>query len=107
MRLVLRVIGTWLLGLALIVLVVDGTKSLGANQLILTPTGVLWRSLHEQSLEQVTAFFSSRLFASLLENVFAAVLSYPAFAVIGVPGIALALLGRSKKATRYVHQEQL
>lgn len=107
MRLILRILGTWLLGLALILLVIDGTKSLASNTLVLTSLGSIWTSLHPQSLQQVMAFFDSRMFASVLEGAFALLLSYPAFAVLGLPGIVLALVGRSKKTSYYVSQDQL
>src|SRR4051812_25558094 len=102
MRLILRIAGTWLLGLALILLVIDGTKSLGANAMVLTSLGSIWTSLHADSLAQVTAFFQSRMFADLLKTGFAMLLSYPAFAVVGIHGVLLAILGRSRKASVYV-----
>ncbi len=107
MRLILRILGTWFLGLALILLVIDGTKSLGANAIVLTPLGDIWAAVHAQSLEQATAFLSDPLFANLLSGAFAMVLGYPAFAVVGLPGIVLAILGRSRKASQYVTLDQL
>ncbi|WP_338721989.1 hypothetical protein [Devosia sp. XK-2] len=107
MRLVLRVLGTWLIGLALIFLVVDGTKSLAANALVFTSLGDAWTQLHSPSLDAVSGFFASRFFADLLDAAMRAVLTYPAFAVLGVPGIVLALMGRRPRRERFVHQEQI
>jgi hypothetical protein len=107
MRLVLRIVGTWLLGLALILLVIDGTKSLGANGLVLTSFAQAWTGLHEPSLAGVQSFFRSRFFAELLDGVLDALLSYPAFVVVGVPGIILVLLGRRPRRERYVSQDQI
>lgn len=107
MRLILRILGTWLIGLALILLVIDGTKSLGASVLLLTSLETLWTNLQAQSLMEVTAFVNGRMFAPLLKGVFAAVLGFPAFAVFGAPGIVLAILGRSRKRIVYVTQDQL
>ncbi|WDR01316.1 hypothetical protein PSQ19_10735 [Devosia algicola] len=101
MRLFLRILGTWFLGLALVLLVIDGTKSLAANAVFLTSFGTIWSSLHSPSLDTVHSFLEGRFFANFLERMFSAILTYPAFAVLGVPGLALALLGRSRKATRY------
>ena len=42
MRLVFRLLGTWLIGIALVFLVVDGTKSLAANALVFTGFGQAW-----------------------------------------------------------------
>ena len=107
MRLILRVLGTWLIGLALVLLVIDGTKSLGANALVFTSLEDLWTQVHPPSLDAVNAFFDSRFFADLLDAALAALLSYPAFAVFGVPGIVLALLGRKPRRERFLRQDQI
>ena len=107
MRLILRIAGTWLIGLALVLLVVDGTKSLGANALVFTSLADLWTQLHPPSLEAVEGFFESRFFADLLAAALKAVLDYPAFAVCGVPGILLALLGRKPRRERYLRADQI
>lgn len=107
MRLILRLVGTWLIGLALILLVVDGTKSLGANAIVLTGLGDLWVQLHASSLGGLADFLASRYFASLLDRGLEALLSYPAFAVFGVPGIAIALMGRPPRRARYLRQDAI
>lgn len=106
MRLILRIAGTWLIGLALILLVVDGTKSLGANALLFTSLADLWTSVHPPSLLSVEGFFETRFFAQLLDAALKAVLHYPAFAVFGVPGIVLALVGRKPRRERYLQADQ-
>lgn len=107
MRLILRIAGTWLIGLAVILLVVDGTKSLGANALTYTSLADLWMQIHQPSLDAVQAFFESRFFADLLDVAFKAVLEYPAFAVFGIPGILLALMGRKPSRERFLRQDQI
>lgn len=107
MRLILRVVGTWLIGLALVLLVVDGTKSLGANGLVLTSLGDLWTSIHPPSLDAVSGFFESRFFAALLDMALKALLTYPAFAVAGAPGIVLALLGRKPRRERFLRADEI
>ncbi len=107
MRLVLRIVGTWLVGLALVLAVIDGTKSLGASQLVLTSLAQTWTSVNPASLMAVRAALEGPYFADLLGRTMAALLSYPAFAVIGVPGILLALLGRTPRRERYIRQDQI
>ena len=107
MRLILRVAGTWLIGLALVLLVIDGTRSLGANALIFTSLSDLWTQLHPPSLAGVEAFFESRFFADLLDAALKTLLDYPAFAVVGVPGIVLALAGRKPRRERYLRADQI
>lgn len=107
MRLVLRIAGTWLIGLALVLLVIDGTKSLAANTLVFTSFGQAWSQVHAASLENVSGFFESRFFADLLGVLMQNILTFPAFAVLGVPGIVLALLGRRPWRERFLRQEQI
>jgi hypothetical protein len=106
MRLILRVIGTWLLGIALILVVIDGTRSLAANALVLTPLADFWTMLNPPSLAAVHGFAESRLFGAVLVPALDAVLNYPGFAVIGVPGIVLAVLGRTRRARRYIRTDE-
>ena len=107
MRLVFRLLGTWLIGIALVFLVVDGTKSLAANALVFTGFGQAWTQLHPASLKAVNAFFESRFFADLLHVVLQAVLTYPAFAVFAAPGVILALAGRRPRRERFLRHEQI
>ncbi|WP_108460470.1 hypothetical protein [Devosia naphthalenivorans] len=107
MRLILRITGTWLIGLALVLLVIDGTKSLGANGLVFTSLSDLWTQVHTPSLDSVRAFFASRFFADLLDNGLDALLTYPAFAVFGIPGILVALAGRKPRRERFLRQDQI
>jgi hypothetical protein len=107
MRLILRIIGTWLIGLALVLLVIDGTKSLGAGALVFTSLSDLWTQVHVPSLEAVRSFFASRFFADLLDNGLNALLTYPAFAVFGIPGVIVALAGRTPRRERFLRQDQI
>ena len=107
MRLILRILGTWLIGLALVLLVIDGTKSLGANDIVLTSLASLWTQLHPASLEGLQSFLGSRFFAALLDAALKALLGYPAFAVVGVPGVLLALAGRKQRRERFLQSEQI
>jgi purine-cytosine permease-like protein len=103
MRLLLRILGTWLLGMALILVIVDGTRSLGADALVMTSLSDTWTSLHAESLEQLRGFLASRFFGPLLEIV---VTALPGWLVLGVPGALLAWMGRTRRARVFVKQDQ-
>ena len=107
MRLIFRVIGTWLIAMALILLIIDGTKSLAANALITTSLRESWTGLHAASLGAVEHFLSDRMFEALLVPGFNALLSLPGFAVIGVPGLLLAFAGRSRRSRLFIRQSQI
>lgn len=106
MRLVLRILGTWLLGIALILLIVDGTKSLAASALVLTPLEQVWTWLHADSLAAFRVFLQSRLFGPMLEPAAEFVLALPAWLVLAVPGAFLAWLGRSRRTRVFIEQDQ-
>jgi hypothetical protein len=107
MRLVLRIAGTWLLALALILLIIDGTRSLGANMLVMTPLADTWTAIHAPSLEGFRSFLDSRFFGPLLRPAVEFILTLPGFAVIAVPGVILAATGRSRRSRMFVQQDQI
>ncbi len=107
MRLILRIIGTILLALALILIILDGTRSLGQNALVFTPLGETWRILHKQSLAALQAFIQTRFFGALLDSIVGAVLSAPGWVVLGIPGALFGWLGRSKRTRVFIKQSQI
>ena len=107
MRLVLRVIGTVLIAFAVILIIIDGTRSLAANGLLFTPLEVTWESMHAASLVAVREFLGTRLFGPVLDPVVTAILSFPGWAVIGVPGLLLAWAGRSRRERVFLRQDQI
>jgi len=107
MRLLFRLIGTWLLGIALILLIIDGTRSLAANAIIFTPLGETWLSLHPQSLADTRAFLGTRFFGPLLDNAVTFVLGLPGWLVLSLPGAFIAWLGRTRRARVFVRQDQI
>ena len=106
MRLLFRLLGTWLLGIALILLIIDGTRSLAASGLVMTSVGETWNQLHEASLIETQTFLSSRFFGPLLQPVVSGLLGLPGWLVFGVPGGLLAWMGRTRRARVFVKQDQ-
>ena len=106
MRLLLRVLGTWLIGMALILLIIDGTRSLGASALVWTPLHDTWASIHPDSLAAVREFVATRFFGPVLGPVLEGILGLPGFIVLAVPGVLLALMGRSRRTRVFVRQDQ-
>jgi hypothetical protein len=107
MRLVLRVIGTVLIAFAVILIIIDGTRSLAANGLVFTPLEATWQSMHADSLAAVREFLGTRLFGPLLDPVISGILSFPGWAVIGIPGLLLAWAGRSRRERVFLRQDQI
>src|SRR5690606_13813100 len=107
MRLILRIIGTTLLAAALILGILDGTRSLGQNAVVITSLGATWEAIHAQSLAALHELIDSRFFGPLLESVINAILGFPGWAVMGVTGALLAWLGCSKRKRVFVKQNQI
>jgi hypothetical protein len=107
MRLLLRIVGTLLIACAVILIIIDGTKSLAASSLVLTPLEATWTQINPQSLATVKDFLGTRLFGALLEASVNFVLGLPGWAVLGVPGILLAWAGRSRRTRIYLRQDQI
>ncbi len=107
MRLLLRVVGTLLIALALILLIIDGTRSLAANGLVFTPLETTWTQIHAASLLGLRDFLETRLFGPLLNPVVSAILGFPGWAVVGVPGLLLAWAGRSRRERVFLRQEHI
>ena len=107
MRLILRILGTWLLGFALILLIIDGTRSLGANALVFTSFGDAWAWVNADSLVAAREFFTSRFFGPVLEPTVNAILVFPSWAVLAVPGVILAWMGRSRRTRIFVQHDQI
>src|SRR5665213_152595 len=106
MRLLLRIVGTLLIALAVILLIIDGTKSLAANGVVWTPLSDTWSRINAQSLDSLKTFLETRLFGPPLEALVSAILGFPGWAVIGVPGILLAWAGRSRRTRMFLKQDQ-
>lgn len=107
MRLILRVIGTLLIAFAVILIIIDGTKSLAANGLVFTSLEATWLGMHGESLAAVREFLGTRLFGPLLDPLISAILNFPGWAVVGIPGLLLAWAGRSRRERAFLRQDQI
>ena len=107
MRLVARLIGTWLLALALILVVVDGARWLATNQIELTSLSQTWGQLNADSLAAVREFFATRFFGAVLTPVTDVLLDAPGWLVLGVPGLLFAWAGRTRRARLFVRHDQI
>jgi hypothetical protein len=107
MRLLLRVLGTLLIACALILLIIDGTRSLAASGVVFTPLEATWTQIHADSLLGLREFLETRLFGPLLDPVVTTILGLPGWAVLGVPGILLAWAGRSRRQRIFLRQDHI
>jgi len=95
-----RFIGLWLIAGALVALVVDGTKTISASRLTVTPLGLAWYSLSPSSLMRTQEFVQREVEAYighwLWDPIVQWILMAPTWVVFGVVGVWLVYVGRRR-----------
>ena len=86
MRLILRVVGTWLLGLALILLIIDGTSRWAPTRFVWTALGDTWTGLSADSLLRCAHSSPAGSSGRCWILTFEALLRLPGWVVLAVPG---------------------
>jgi hypothetical protein len=96
-----RFIGLWMVAGALVALVIDGTKTIAASALTMTPMGLAWYSISPASLMQTQEFVQRTIEAYighwLWDPIIQWVLMAPAWAVLGIIGGWLLYIGRRRR----------
>ncbi len=95
-----RFVGIWLIGGALVAVVVDGAKTIAATSLTVTPLGLTWFTLSPATLMAAQGFVQRTLEAHIghwvWNPVVQTILLLPSWAVLGGLGGVLAWLGRRR-----------
>jgi hypothetical protein len=98
MLFVLRILGVWLLLLAMVAAVVDATKSLaGGGAWVVTPMGEQWRQLAPDTLIVSKTWIETNAGKFLWDPVIVSILSAPTWVVFGILGVFLYWLGQKRK----------
>jgi len=92
-RFLFRFIGLWLLAGAFAALVIDGTRSVAASQLTITPVRDAWELLNPAGLAAAQKQFAT----APLDQVFALLLGAPLWILLAVIGVVFLALGRRKR----------
>jgi hypothetical protein len=96
-RFLFRFIGLISLAAAFILVIYDGTKSIAGNSLALTTVQALWQLINAGSLAKVKPLIDHYAGGLLWDPVMVSILALPAWALLGLFGILLLILGRKKK----------
>lgn len=107
MKFVLRLLATWLVGIALVLLIVDGTRTLAANAFVYTSLNETWQGLNPASLEGFREAIVTRMHPAVWASLIGPFLSLPGWGLFGVPGLLLAFAGSKRAPRRYRRFEQL
>jgi hypothetical protein len=98
MLFLLRLLGVWLLLVAMVAAVVDATKSLaGGGAWVVTPMGEQWKQLAPEMLEASKAWIETNAGPILWDPVITTILQAPTWVVFGILGVLLYWLGQKRK----------
>ena len=98
MRMLLRIMGVWLLLLAMVAAVIDATKSLAAGGAwVFTPQGQQWQALSPETLRDAKAAIESSVSPMVWDPIMTTILDAPTWVVFGILGVLLYWLGQKRK----------
>jgi len=89
-----RLLSMVALAVAVIMTVLDATRSIAADAVTLTPLGASWAALAPSSLDRLEQLAGESLPAFLWDPVMTGLLGLPGFAVFAALALLLALAGR-------------
>ena len=95
-RFLFRFIGLWLLAGAFVALVIDGTRSITAGRVVIMPVVEAWLALNPASLEWIKTVVERDVSPRLWDPVLLYLLYAPLWALLGVLGGVLVVLGRRR-----------
>jgi hypothetical protein len=95
-RFLFRFIGLWLLAGAFVALVIDGTRSITAGRVVIMPVVEAWLAVHPASLEWIKMIVERDVSPRLWDPVLLYLLYAPLWALLGVLGGVLVVLGRRR-----------
>jgi hypothetical protein len=95
-RFVFRFFGMLLLAGGFAALLYDGTRTIAANTLTMTPLSFTWNNIHSNSLQSLQSVVEKSV-PLLWDPVLRTVVAAPTWSVLAVLGLLLMLIGRKKK----------
>jgi hypothetical protein len=93
-RFLLRVLAMVALAVAVIMAVLDATRTIAASQLVMTPLGSSWSSASPDTLASAQAFVEQKMHPLLWDPVIVQLLALPGFVVFGAASLVLYAVGR-------------
>jgi len=93
-RFLFRLMATFALAVAVIMAVLDVTRTIAASRLVLTPLGASWLSVSPATLEVAQTFVIEKAHPLVWNPVMVFILDQPGFAVFGVLAFLLYAIGR-------------
>jgi hypothetical protein len=92
-RFLFRLMATFALAVAVIMAVLDVTRTIAVSRLVVTPLGDSWRSVSPATLERVQSFIMENTHPLVWNPIMAFILDLPGFLVFGVLAFLLYAIG--------------
>ena len=92
-RFLFRLMATFSLAVAVIMAVLDVTRTIAVSRLVVTPLGDSWRSVSPATLERVQSFIIENAHPLVWNPVMVFILDLPGFVVFGVLAFLLYAIG--------------
>ena len=92
-RFLFRLLATISLAIAVVMAVLDVTRTIAASRLVLTPLRDSWAGVSSATLESAQAFVSGSLHPLVWNPVMTTILAQPGFVVFGVLAFLLYAIG--------------
>lgn len=99
-RFFIRVIATLILAVAVILAVIDATRSVASAALVMTPLGESWAAAFPSSLEALRVFLETRIAAFVWDPVTVGVLTLPGCLILAIVAFVLYAVGRKPPSRR-------
>ena len=96
-RALFRLLSLIALAVAVIMAVLDATRSIAAETLVLTPLGVSWQAVAPTLLDQLQQSMTQTLPAFFWSPVTTSILAQPGFAVFVAVALVLAFIGHRSR----------
>ena len=96
-RFMLRFLGLLCLAAGFILIIYDGTKSIAGSGMAITSVRTLWETVNAASLQSLRPLIEGYIGALAWDPVFVSFLLAPSWAVLGLLGIVLIVLGRKRR----------
>lgn len=96
-RFLFRLLATVSLAVAVIMAVLDATRTVAAGSLVTTPLGASWLEVSPATLESARAAVETWLHPALWDPVAVSVLELPGFAVFALIAFLLYAVGRRRR----------
>jgi hypothetical protein len=97
LRLLFRLLAMLALAVAVIMAVLDATRTIAAEQLVLTPLAESWTTASPDTLETVRGFVQDRVHPLFWDPVLVRILELPGFVVFAALAFLLYAIGRKPR----------